>query len=156
MVQNKLTVLGIFLSISAAIFGQHYHKEMMDTVMKHDHETMEMAMNHAYSRNLPMNRNASGTSWLPDSSVMYGHGKHLKEWMIMFHANIFVRYNNQDITNQGSRGGEKFDVPNWFMLMGQRKVGKRGLFCFGTMFSFDPFTVGGEGISIAFSVWRNS
>ena len=30
-----------------------------------------MSMSHVYSLNLPMGRNGSGTSWLPDASPMY-------------------------------------------------------------------------------------
>jgi hypothetical protein len=107
-------------------------------------------MSHGYSLNLPMTRNASGTSWLPDSTVMYGHGVMTKNWMFMTHWNAFVRFNSQDVTNKGSRGGEKFDAPNMFMFMGQRRVGERGLFHFNSMFSLDPFTVGPDGYPLLF------
>src|SRR3989344_6688804 len=110
------TIILIFFCLSSfQLMAQHENHPSKDTTES------EMSMSHAFSLNLPMNRNASGTAWLPDSSAMYGHGKHIKRWMIMFHGNVFVRYNKQDITNEGSRGGEKFDVPNWFMLMGQKK-----------------------------------
>jgi hypothetical protein len=81
---------------------------------------------------------------------MYGHGAHSKKWMFMLHNNLFIRYNHQDLTNKGSQGGEKFDAPAWLMFMGQRKVGKRGLFHFSTMLSLDPFTVGSEGYPLLF------
>src|SRR5688500_2860078 len=38
-------------------------------------------MSHAYSINLPMNRNGSGTGWLPDESPMYGYMFHKNKWM---------------------------------------------------------------------------
>src|SRR5688572_17309315 len=98
-----------------------------------DHGTHNMS--HAFSRNLPMNRNGSGTGWLPDEAPMYGYMKHSKKWMYMIHGNVFFRYNNQDVTNAGTRGDSKTDAPNWFMVMGQRKVGKKGLLHFNTMFS---------------------
>lgn len=68
----------------------------------------------------------------------------------MLHGDVFIRYNKQDLANKGSRGGEKVDAPNMFMFMGQRKVGKNGLFHFNTMFSLDPITVGGEGYPLLF------
>jgi len=43
----------------------------------------------------------------------------------MFHGDIFVRYDKQDIANVGSRGGEKWDAPDMLMAMGQRKVGEK-------------------------------
>jgi hypothetical protein len=49
----------------------------------------------------------------------------------------------------GTRGDSKFDAPNWFMAMGQRRVGERGLFHFNTMFSLDPL-FGGEGYPLLF------
>jgi hypothetical protein len=108
------------------------------------------AMSHAFSRNLPMNRNASGTGWLPDVSPMYGNMFHRNSWMFMLHYNVFARYNKQDIFESGSRGDSQFDVPNWFMLMGQRPVGQRGLLRFSTMISLDPLTVGGNGYPLLF------
>jgi hypothetical protein len=113
-------------------------------------DSSTVPMSHAFSLNLPMNRNGSGTGWLPDSSTMYGHGAHSNRWMYMFHSNIFIRYNKQDISNKGSRGGEKIDAPNWFMFMGQRRVGSRGLFRFSSMFSLDPLTVGADGYPLLF------
>ncbi|RYD58179.1 MAG: hypothetical protein EOP56_04460 [Sphingobacteriales bacterium] len=130
--------------------------EMSDTGMHNmqhtgmGHSNMDMPMSHAYSLNLPMNRNGSGTSWLPDNSAMYGYMLHAKKWMFMFHGNIFVRYNKQDLTNQGSRGGSKVDAPNMFMAMGQRKVGSNGLFRFGTMLSLDAAIAGGSGYPLLF------
>ena len=122
----------------------------------HDHGSMEehddhkMNMNHAFSRNLPMTRNGSGTSWLPDNSPMYGYMFHSKKWMYMLHGDVYLRYNKQDLLDKGSRGDSKFDAPNMVMFMGQKNIGKKGLFHFSTMFSLDPVTVGGEGYPLLF------
>ncbi len=113
-------------------------------------ETSYPPMSYAFSQNLPMNRNGSGTGWLPDASPMYGYMFHTKKWMYMLHGNIFFRYNNQDPGNKGSRGDEKFDAPNWFMGMGQTRVGKGGMFRFSAMLTLDPLTVGGEGYPLLF------
>lgn len=145
--------------IIPAAHAQHEHHQMQqDTVSHHqptgamdhgDHGMASPPMSHAYSLNLPMNRNGSGTGWLPDASPMYGCMVHSKKWMYMFHGNIFVRYNSQDIANKGRRGDSKIDAPNWFMAMGQRRVGDNGLFHFSTMFSLDPL-FGGEGYPLLF------
>lgn len=121
-------------------------------VMQEDHKATEHhmgAMSHAFSLNLPMNRNGSGTGWLPDASPMYGQMYHTPKWMFMLHGNLFVRYNHQDFSNKGSRGGDKVDAPNWLMFMGQRKVGRKGLFHFSTMLSLDAI-FGGGGYPLLF------
>jgi hypothetical protein len=121
--------------------------------MHHDGDMQEHSMNgmsHAFSLHLPMNRNGSGTGWLPDASPMYGTMYHSKKWMYMLHGNLFLRYNHQDFTNKGSRGDKKFDAPNWLMFMGQRRVGQKGLFHFNTMFSLDAAVMGGSGYPLLF------
>lgn len=68
----------------------------------------------------------------------------------MLHGNLFLRYNHQDVTHKGTRGGKKFDAPNWLMFMGQRRVGQKGLFHFNTMFSLDAAVMGGSGYPLLF------
>ncbi|MEX0721237.1 MAG: hypothetical protein WD511_02255 [Balneolaceae bacterium] len=155
----------LFLSLNVFAQEGHEHHQQEDTTAQEmqDHSQHMMnenavPMSHAFSRNLPMNRNASGTSWLPDSSPMYGYMKHTKKWMYMVHGNIFFRYNNQDAGSTGSRGDDKFDIPNWFMGMGQTNIGSRGMFRFSTMLSLDPITIGGEGYPLLFQsgeTWEN-
>jgi hypothetical protein len=111
---------------------------------------MSMKMNSQYSLDVPMNRDGSGTSWVPDETPMYAYMIHGKKWMTMIHGSFFLRYNKQDLFNSGSRGGKKFDAPNWLMAMTQRPVGKNGLFSINTMFSFDPFLVGPGGYPLLF------
>ncbi|MBC5991903.1 hypothetical protein [Pontibacter cellulosilyticus] len=152
-------VLILLCATTAAAQHEHHQKQKQpqDTT-KHKQHSMQHGdmhhgsspMSHAFSRNLPMNRNASGTGWLPDESPMYGNMFHSGDWMFMLHYNIFARYNNQDIFESGNRGDSQFDVPNWFMFMGQRLVGERGLFRFSTMISLDPITVGGNGYPLLF------
>jgi len=68
----------------------------------------------------------------------------------MAHGNIAPRYERQDISHEGYRGGEKWDAPNWFMFMGQTRVGQHGLFRFNTMISLDRLTEGGDGYPLLF------
>lgn len=164
---KTIILITLILLLRGNLFGQHEghnnHDHTGDTVsnqmdtikMNHDLSSHEMnnhnmAMSHIYSLNLPMSRNGSGTGWMPDDTPMYGYMAHEGEWMFMFHGNIFARYTSQDVTKEGKRGASRFDAPNWFMVMGQRKVGSSGLFGFSGMFSLDPVTVGREGYPLLF------
>jgi len=166
---KKFYLVLAFIIPAFTVLAQHEHHNMnkQDTqavkkqipakhdmpAMQHDHAAMsdeQMGMSHAFSRNLSMNRNGSGTGWLPDASPMYGYMYHSRQWMYMLHGNLFARYNSQDFTNKGSRGDKKFDEPNWLRLMGQRNEGKKGLFHFNTMFSLDAPIGGGEGYPLLF------
>jgi hypothetical protein len=155
--------------------SKHHHMMMMDTAKskkkkmyvpkKHDDMKgmkmdggnmagMDMGdmniMSSAQSKNLPMGRDGSGTSWLPDASPMYGIMLHSGPWSYMLHGNISFRYTNQDFSNKGERGGYKVDAPNWFMGMAQRQVGKSGLLHFNLMMSLDRLTEGGNGYPLLF------
>lgn len=155
----RTLILLIYCSLFAgAIQAQHHHHGESDTTQQrgqhHQHQmatldSMQAPMTHSYSLNLPMTRNGSGTGWLPDNSPMYAYMIHSRKWMYMAHGNIFIRYNNQDIGRKGTRGDTKVDAPNWFMFMGQRRVGNNGLFHFNTMFSLDPL-FGGDGYPLLF------
>jgi len=157
---KKFYSIAIMLVFVVASHAQHEHHHMADTTKpgnkeKHDmnkmdtgmhaHHMMSQMPSHAYSRNLPMNRNGSGTSWLPDATPMYMIMKTGNKTDWMFHGNVFLRYTNTDIFNNGNRGSDKFDAPNWFMAMMNHKVGKKGLLNATAMISFDRITEGGGG-----------
>ncbi|NID09454.1 hypothetical protein [Fibrivirga algicola] len=112
------------------------------------------SMSHYLSRNLPMNRNGSGTSWMPDKTPMYAYMAHSPgsgKWMYMLHYSVFLRHTNQSFNNPGKRGREaRIDAPNWAMGMAQRTVGKKGLFTAKLMMSLDPLTVGNGGYPLLF------
>lgn len=127
--------------------------------MDNDHEmhhSMSSMMSHSLSRNLPMNRNGSGTGWNPDASPMYMMMWPAGKWNIMAHGNLFIRYNKQDLTGKGSRGDEMWDVPNMFMGMAQRKIGTKGLLQFNGMFSLDAVFTGEEGYPLLFQTGESA
>src|ERR1700758_5360747 len=113
----------VFYSSSTYFFAQTIIMHPDSSMKGMDMSTMDMdnmqmpPMSNAFSKNLPMNRNGSGTGWSPDSTPMYGYMLHSKKWMFMTHGNIFLRYNNQDVFQKGDRGGSKFDAVDWFMFM---------------------------------------
>jgi hypothetical protein len=153
----KRIVIYIFIALCAFSAKAQKSPVKKDTSMKGmDMGDMKMdnmqsmSMNSQYSLDVPMNRDGSGSSWVPDETPMYAYMLHGKKWMTMIHGSIFLRYNNQDLFKSGNRGGSKADAPSWFMVMTQRKVGKGGLFSVNTMFSFDPFLVGPGGYPLLY------
>ncbi len=152
------------LIFTNAAFAQHEHHKKdtvpvkSDTtgkVMDHSGHSMHGKSDdgmptHAFSRNLPMSRNGSGTAWSPDNSPMYMWMKQGTKTDWMFHGNVFLRYTNTDIFNSGSRGSARWGAPNWFMAMMNNRVGKKGLFNATAMISLDRLTEGGDGYPILF------
>jgi hypothetical protein len=128
----------------------HHMHEMEGMEHMNQKEEGMGIMSHSYSRNLPMSRNGSGTSWMPDANPMYMYMSMKDKSMWMLHGNIFLRYTKQDLFNKGSRGDDHFDAPNWFMGMYNRQVGERGLFNATAMISLDPLFVGAGGYPLLF------
>lgn len=121
-------------------------QKMADTAMHHMH-----GMSHAYSRNLPMTRNGSGTAWMPDASPMYAYMAQAGKWNFMMHGAFFPRFTAQNINNKTGAGRDQgFGMPNWMMGMAQKKVGEKGLLNFTAMLSLDPLTEGGNGYPLLF------
>lgn len=81
----------------------------------------------------PMARDASGTSWQPDSSPteMIHIGK--EDWRFMIHGFAFGIFDHQS----GPRGDEKAFSSSMLMLMGQHQLAE-GTFGFRSMLSLDP------------------
>ena len=123
----------------------HMHHMTMDS-------TGEMhGMTHSFSPNLPMNRNGSGTACMPDATPMHAYMlESKKHWQFMFHGSIFFGFNKQDLFRGGSRGGQRFSAPNWFMGLAQKQIGKKDLFSFQLMLSLERLTEGGEGYPLMF------
>jgi hypothetical protein len=167
--KHLLTGLLAAAPLLAATAQSHEHMDMPMPMPAPPHsmegmkpgETMDMAphdstmhmggMSHAYSRNLPMNRNGSATSWQPDATPMYMWMRHRGPWMLMYHAGAYARYTSQNFNNSGSRGhANAIDGPNWGMAMAQREVGARGLLNLSLMVSLDPLTETRGGYPLLF------
>jgi hypothetical protein len=110
----------------------------------HEHEMMEMHSTVDLAE--PMSREGSGTSWLPDSSPMYGRMFMFGENMLMLHGAIFPRYTNVSTR----RGDDRIDAPNWFMAMYSHPLGDSAQFGSRLMMSLDPLTEGGRGYPLLF------
>ena len=83
--------------------------------------------------NYSMMRDASGTSWQPESSTMEGIHGILGDWATMIHGYASLIYDHQG----GARGGNKTFSESMFMGMAQRMVGDGTLTLRG-MLSLDP------------------
>lgn len=98
-----------------------------------DHGAMAGGMK-AFLGPYGMSREASGTSWLPDSTPHEGIHAKYGDWNTMWHALFNGVYDRQG----GPRGGNKTFVNGMFMGMAQRPLGD-GTFGLRAMLSPDPF-----------------
>jgi hypothetical protein len=106
----------------------------------HQHPGQPDHSQHAPERGSFPVREASGTSWLPDASPMYGIHQTAGDWQLMWHGNAFAQF----LYESGDRGTEQAGSINWVMAMARRplgggRVGLRG------MFSLELLTIPGCG-----------
>jgi hypothetical protein len=95
----------------------------------------------------PMNRESSGTSWIPDSSPMYGRMFMRGKNMLMVHGAAWPRY-----TDVGSkRGGRRIDAPSWFMGMFSHPLDRKSQLGLRLMMSLDPPIEGQRGYPLLFA-----
>src|SRR4029450_1892273 len=91
-------------------------------------------------QDIPMTRDGSGTSWLPDDTPMYALHAQASGWMLMGHGTAFLQY----LHESGDRGSEQTGSTNWSMGMPQRPAAG-GLVALRAMASLEPWTIGGCG-----------
>lgn len=80
-----------------------------------------------------MNRDASGTSWQPDSTPLEGVMGMYDNWMTMLHGYLDQVYDHQG----GPRGADKNFAESMFMAMASRPLGE-GTLGVRAMLSLDP------------------
>ena len=120
----------------------HPSHEMHES--QHEHEMMPMHSTVDVAD--PMSREGSGTSWLPDSSPMYGKMFMFGDDMLMLHGAIFPRYTNVSTR----RGDDRIDAPNWIMAMYSHPLGESTQIGARLMMSLDPLTEQGRGYPLLF------
>jgi len=91
------------------------------------------------------NREASGTSWQPDTSSHHGIHAHAGQWMIMTHALLNGVYDWQD----GPRGGEQAFVSGMLMSTARRDLANGDTLNLRAMLSPDPL-MGARGYPLLF------
>jgi hypothetical protein len=84
-------------------------------------------------------RNASGTSWQPDSTPMFMWHARARGWQLALHTNTFVGYDDT-----ASRGDDALISTNWLMGMATHRVGSGDL-TLRAMLSLEPATMPSNG-----------
>jgi hypothetical protein len=87
-----------------------------------------------------MAREASGTSWQPDSTPLNAIMMTAGPWMLMAHGYLDAIYDDQG----GRRGGEKAFSTSMGMVMADRPLGDAGTLGLRAMLSLEP-TMGANG-----------
>ncbi len=100
---------------------------------------------HGFLGPYPIQREGSGTSWLPDTTPHFGVHASYGDWQTMYHALFNAVYDHQG----GPRGADKTFVSGMFMAMAQRPLGD-GTFGLKGMLSPDPF-MGANGYPLIFA-----
>jgi hypothetical protein len=137
----RLASVLMILAVGAAAAQDHEHPAAPPSSSEqpeHHHHEEGMAMTGPLG--IPETRNASGTSWQPDSTPM--HGVHFMKgaWGIMVHANAFAGYDRQN----GDRGDSGWLSTNWGMLMETRSLAG-GELAARQMLSIEPATMEKRG-----------
>lgn len=121
---------------------QHRSHRTYETSDQHPAMSMSSSLNLAE----PMSRESSGSSWVPDSTPMYGRMLMFGDDMLMLHGAIFPRYTNANTR----RGDDRIDAPNWFMAMYSHPFSENAQLGLRGMMSLDPLTEGGRGYPLLF------
>jgi len=110
-----------------------------------DHEAGGVAMHGALGA-YAMTREASGTSWQPDSAPMDGLHLMAGQWMVMVHGDATLVHDDQG----GPRGDRKTFSQSMLMGMASRPVGDHGTLGLRAMLSLDPL-MGKSGYPLLFA-----
>jgi hypothetical protein len=105
---------------------------------QHEHGTVHMMARRPLG--LDEERLGSGTSWLPDASLMRALHREWRGWNLMLHGAAFVQYTEQSTV----RGNSQLGVTDWEMLTASRGFGG-GLVQLNVMTSIEPFVLGPRG-----------
>lgn len=125
------TAMAALVLAPSALYAQHEG---------HDMSAMSNAPMVRFGAGVPMNRFASGTSWIPDAVSLPSQSWMAGDWHLMAHGYGFLQFDHQS----GPRGADQLGSLNWGMLMASRPLGM-GALQLRTMLSVDAATVGGTG-----------
>ena len=122
------------------------------------HESHEGHAGHAGHHGVPAflgpyvrNREASGTSWVPDAAPHEGAHATRGAWSLMAHGFAMAVLDKQG----GPRGDEKFFGASMLMGMATRPLGP-GRLGLRSMISLDPATIGKEGYPLLLQTGETS
>lgn len=143
----------IFTIVTGAAMAQEPAKPIMDAMPGMDMSPgadmsgmdMSMPMTGAFGA-YAMSREASGTSWQPESTPDGGLHFTAGPWMLMGHGYVDAIYDNQG----APRGNDKTFSASMAMLMAQRPIGEDGTLGLRAMMSLDPL-MGANGYPLLFA-----
>jgi len=126
--------LAVFACVAPAL-GQS-SSDPADTSAQHQHMHMSAA------DDLFPPREASGTSWLPDVTPMFGANRDWSGWTVMLHGSVFPQflYEPANPHRTGGFSEHQFSVVNWGMLQARRRSGEARI-GFRAMISLEPWTL---------------
>jgi len=124
----------------------HDMPQMSQDMPAMDHRPMTGMTMHGALGAYAMTREASGTSWQPDSAPMDGLHFMSGPWMIMVHGDATLVYDDQ----RGPRGDTKTFSQSMLMGMANRPVGDHGTLGLRAMLSLDAL-MGKSGYPLLFA-----
>ena len=128
-------VLVVASALRAAAQEPHQHPPPAPAQGAGDHSQHQMPDSTIFAA-----REASGTSWLPEVTPMYGLHRQTGQWQLMWHGNAFAQF----LYDAGDRGVEQGGSINWVMGMARRNLGAGRLGLRG-MLSLEPWSIPGCG-----------
>jgi hypothetical protein len=141
MFYKSLTVAFLFTRFALSQDSMAHHNHAEEMVRNNGDTLMQNSMSEGIYPGKSIFIEASGTSWLPQSSATGMTMAHSGDWMLMAHGNVYVRYTNQG----GKRGSDQLSIPNWFMVSARRDISENQNIVFRGMLSFDRLFDGGNG-----------
>jgi len=131
----QLRIVGLAIGMCATALPIGAVADPMHEEMGKAHPPMETA-----PLGIDEARDASGTSWQPDSTPMFMWHARAGGWMLGLHTSSFVGYDD----NAGPRGDKQFLSINWLMGMARRSIGT-GDITLRAMLSAEPATLPKDG-----------
>lgn len=131
------------------------HAKMGEAKKEDDHGGHSKPMSSTIDIGDPMNREGSGTAWLPDSSPMHAWSKMYKDGgMLMLMGTGFLRYtqigSDRDVSIAGKGSRSRVSAPTMFMAMYSRPLTERSQLGLRVMASLDPAIERGYGYPLLY------
>jgi len=134
----------LYVIFNFPVHAETHHHEMTSHEVKEDHSTHEAHLELGTLGLYSINREASGTSWQPDSTPHDGAHWDYVDWTMMSHGYLYLVHNQQN----GPRGDTKNYSQGEIMLQGSKSLND-GTLTLRSAFSIDPL-MGKSGYPLLF------